>query len=84
MEFPENLGTGKPHNPNYSREWFKLGLCYRALGELDRARESFRQAAGWTASPGPPTRRPQPFAAEEEECRRRAREELDRMGPKSP
>ena len=45
MEYPENLGTGKPDNPNCVIEHYKLGCCYRALGKKEQADEYFRKAA---------------------------------------
>ncbi len=44
-EYPENLGTGRPHNPNYVREHYKLGLCHKCLGKNAQAREYFAKAA---------------------------------------
>lgn len=44
MEYPENLGTGKPYEPDCVRERYKLGLCYRAMGKLDLASEQFQKA----------------------------------------
>ncbi len=44
MEYPENLGTGKPHEPDYAREHCKLGLCHKAMNRLDLARDEFRKA----------------------------------------
>jgi tetratricopeptide (TPR) repeat protein len=41
MEWPENLGTGKPHRPDHSKEHYKLGLCYKALGKPETARQHF-------------------------------------------
>lgn len=44
MEYPENLGAGMPHAPNYVCEYYKLGLCYQALGKPELARAHFLKA----------------------------------------
>ena len=49
MEYPENLGVGKPHNPDYVREYCGLGVCYDALGKTEMARQFLSKA---TQSPG--------------------------------
>jgi hypothetical protein len=36
-EFPERLGSGKPHNPDYRVQDYLSMLCYEGLGELDKA-----------------------------------------------
>jgi hypothetical protein len=36
-EFPERLGSGKPHNPDYRVQDYLAMICYEALGELDKA-----------------------------------------------
>ena len=43
MQWPENLGTGRPHDPDHSWEHYKLGLCYKALGKAELAREQFTE-----------------------------------------
>lgn len=53
MEFPENLGVGKPHQPNYGCEYFKLGLCYKAQGKAELAREFFAKAVASPNEPSP-------------------------------
>jgi len=45
MEYPENLGVGKPHNPNFVREYCSLGVCYDALGKTTLARQYLTKAA---------------------------------------
>lgn len=45
MEYPENLGVGKPHNPNFVREHYSLGVCYGALGKTALARQHWTKAA---------------------------------------
>jgi len=50
MQWPENLGTGRPHNPDHSWEHYKLGLCYKASGKAELAREHFAKAV---QSPAP-------------------------------
>lgn len=52
MEYPENLGVGKPYNPNYGCEYYKLGLCYKAQGKTKLAKDYFAKA---TASPNEPS-----------------------------
>ena len=65
MEYPENLGTGKPHNPDYAREYYKLGLCYKALGNVKLARQNFTSAADSARGAG--------------KWRDRARDELEKL-----
>jgi tetratricopeptide (TPR) repeat protein len=50
LQWPENLGTGRPQNPDHSREHYRLGVCYKALGEAELARQHFTAAA---ESPAP-------------------------------
>ena len=45
MEYPENLGVGKPHQPDFSYEYYHLGLCHRALGQTKLARQNLTKAA---------------------------------------
>ena len=66
QEYPENLGAGRPHAPNYVREYYKLGLCYRALNQPDRARDFFQKAAD----------SPVDLLREDPEIRRKAQEEV--------
>jgi tetratricopeptide (TPR) repeat protein len=42
MEYPENLGTGRPSHPVFIRENYYIGLCYKKLGERDTAEKYFR------------------------------------------
>jgi tetratricopeptide (TPR) repeat protein len=74
-EFPENLGSGRPAAPVYVREDYKLGLCQRALGHEDLARQFFQRAVA-----SPHSRRQgghdSPFKEDEERCRRLAAEAL--------
>ncbi len=44
MEYPENLGTGKPSHPVFIRENYYIGLCYRKLGKKDMAEKYFKLA----------------------------------------
>ncbi|UCE22789.1 MAG: tetratricopeptide repeat protein, partial [Candidatus Aminicenantes bacterium] len=44
MEYPENLGTGKPFHPVFIRENYSIGLCYEKLGKRDIAGRYFREA----------------------------------------
>ena len=50
LQWPENLGTGRPQNPDHAREHYRLGVCYKALGEAELARQHFTAAA---ESPAP-------------------------------
>ncbi|MFV1966936.1 MAG: DUF5107 domain-containing protein [Pirellulaceae bacterium] len=45
MEYPENLGVGKPHNPSFVREYYHLGVYYQALGKTALARRYLMKAA---------------------------------------
>ncbi len=44
MEYPRNLGVGRPHNPDFGREYYRLGLCYQAIGEKDAAEQYWTKA----------------------------------------
>jgi tetratricopeptide (TPR) repeat protein len=37
MQYPENLGTGRPLHPLFTREYFFIGLCYEKQGNRQRA-----------------------------------------------
>jgi len=37
MQYPENLGTGRPLHPLFTREYFFIGLCYEKMGNKQRA-----------------------------------------------
>ncbi|NIO47960.1 MAG: DUF5107 domain-containing protein [Candidatus Aminicenantes bacterium] len=37
MQYPENLGTGRPMHPLFTREYFFIGLCYERMGNMQRA-----------------------------------------------
>lgn len=43
MEYPENLGTGKPSHPVFIRENYYIGLSYEKLGKKDIAGRYFRE-----------------------------------------
>jgi len=43
MEYPENLGTGKPFHPVFVRENYYIGLCNEELGKRDVAGRYFRE-----------------------------------------
>jgi len=51
MQWPENLGTGRPQTPDHSWEHCQLGLCYKAMGKTDLAQEQFTKVL---ESPAPP------------------------------
>jgi tetratricopeptide (TPR) repeat protein len=53
MEYPENLGVGKPDKPNHGCEYYKLGLCYKAQGQKDLAKQCFSKAAASVNEPSP-------------------------------
>ncbi len=74
MEYPENLGTGKPHDPNYIMEYCKLGLCFKALGKLNVAREHFTKAAAYHCGP----------AQRDRDWHARALEELEKLKGEIP
>ena len=50
MEYPENLGVGRPHDPDFGREYYRLGLCHRATGNKKLAGEYFKRAAASCSS----------------------------------
>lgn len=66
LEYPVNLGAGKPFAPNYVREYYKLGLCYRGLGQAELARQHFNKAVEC----------PVDLVREDPECRQKAAQEL--------
>jgi tetratricopeptide (TPR) repeat protein len=39
-EFPERLGSGRPHNPDFRVQDYLMMLCYEAQGKLDEAEEA--------------------------------------------
>jgi tetratricopeptide (TPR) repeat protein len=43
MEYPENLGTGEPPDPVFSREYFFIGLCYERMGDKKIAEDYFKK-----------------------------------------
>ncbi len=45
MEYPKNLGTGRPPNPNFVKEYYGLARCYKALKDDARTREYLEKAA---------------------------------------
>lgn len=45
MEYPKNLGVGRPHKPDFSRQYYYLGLCHRAIHQDDLATEFLTKAA---------------------------------------
>ncbi|NLS95519.1 MAG: DUF5107 domain-containing protein [Planctomycetaceae bacterium] len=65
MEYPRNLGVGRPHAPDFGREYYHLGLCCQAIGEKDAAEQYLTKAA--RSSP-------------ESEWTGKAREALKRLG----
>lgn len=52
MEWPENLGTGRPPNPDHAWEHYKLGLCYKGLGKSQLAAEHLTTALQSPVSEG--------------------------------
>lgn len=44
MEYPRNLGVGRPHDPDFGQEHYCLGLCYLAMRDEKRAEEYFTKA----------------------------------------
>ncbi len=45
MQYPENLGTGKPAQPETAEQLYWLGNAYRAEGTLAQAQTAWRNAA---------------------------------------
>ncbi len=43
QEYPENLGTGRPYDPDFRLQEYIMALCYERLGEGQRA-ESLRRS----------------------------------------
>jgi len=44
MEYPENLGTGKPPDPPFAREYYLTGLCYEEMGNKKLAQQYYSKA----------------------------------------
>ena len=44
LEYPHNLGSGKPDKPHNAEVWFWLGEALQAQSKLDAAREAWQQA----------------------------------------
>ncbi|MBA7689994.1 hypothetical protein ES703_98513 [subsurface metagenome] len=44
MDYPENLGTGKPHKIIDPRAHYLMGLCYEKLGNKEKAIELWEKA----------------------------------------
>ncbi len=42
MDYPENLGTGKPANPSFAREYYFISLCSEKIGNRKAAEEYYR------------------------------------------
>ena len=45
LEYPHNLGSGKPDKPHDEEVWFWLGEALKAQDKLDGARDAWTQAA---------------------------------------
>ena len=45
MQWPENLGSGKPAHVDCAYEYYHMGLCYSAMGKDAACAESFGKAA---------------------------------------
>ncbi|MCC7086182.1 MAG: DUF5107 domain-containing protein [Pirellulales bacterium] len=74
MEYPENLGAGKPHLPNFLCEYYKLGLCHQALGQVKVASEYFVKAIH--CPPDPPR--------EDAEIRKKAQQQVTKSPDLQP
>ena len=44
LSYPENLGEGRLEGTKDNNLYYLLGLCYRALGDGDRAKENFEKS----------------------------------------
>jgi len=51
MDYPENLGTGKPPDPTFSREYFFIGLCCERMGDKKIAEDYFKKVERMQAVP---------------------------------
>jgi tetratricopeptide (TPR) repeat protein len=45
MKYPNNLGTGSPLHPLFTREYYFIGLCYEKLGNRQRADKYYKKVA---------------------------------------
>lgn len=41
MEYPENLGTGRPASPLFAKEHYLIGLCCEKMGKAEKAAEHY-------------------------------------------
>jgi tetratricopeptide (TPR) repeat protein len=53
LEYPPNLGSGKPDKPHDGEGWFWLGETLKAQGKVDAAREAWTSAAMEGQEPAP-------------------------------
>jgi tetratricopeptide (TPR) repeat protein len=44
MQWPENLGSGRPANVDESYECYQMGMGYKEVGDLAQAKECFQKA----------------------------------------
>lgn len=44
MEYPQNLGTGKPPHPVFIREYYYIGLCYEKMAKRELAQKYYKMA----------------------------------------
>jgi len=48
-QFPENLGSGKPYNPDYRMEDYLLAFCERKMGEEQRSLNYFQNIIDYSS-----------------------------------
>jgi len=46
QEYPENLGTGRPAHPDFTKEFLLSGLCQERIGNNKEAESFFKKIAG--------------------------------------
>jgi len=50
-QYPERLGTGKPHNPDYRLQDYLLMICYEKMGLPDKAEQARQRIYTYVAGP---------------------------------
>lgn len=52
MEYPEDLGTGRPPDPDLGEQFYWLGVAFETQGKTTEARTAWQSAVSQTEAPG--------------------------------